>query len=39
MEIEAFKNFFSEDEWEQVLDEKKDSHESFFHYGLLKRVI
>lgn len=36
MEIDAFKYFFSDDEWEQVLDEKNDSHDTFFSLWTLK---
>lgn len=36
MEIDTFKYFFSFDEWEQVLDKKNDSHDTFFSLWTLK---
>ena len=36
MEFTTFKNLFTEDEWEQILNEENDSHETFFSLWTLK---
>lgn len=36
MEIEAFESFFSENEWQQVTDERKDKYDTFFSLWTLK---
>lgn len=36
MEIDAFESFFSEDEWQQVTDERKDKYDTFFSLWTLK---
>ncbi|WP_203573129.1 4'-phosphopantetheinyl transferase family protein [Listeria ivanovii] len=36
MEIDSFKDFFTKEEWIQVLDEKNNSHDMFFSLWTLK---